>query len=106
MVKAVTITGVLLEDDAELTLADLCRACSVHAEWLMELVDEGVLDPVGADPLHWRFGPDSLRRARTACRLRRDLGINLAGAALALDLLEEIDDLRSRLALIDRNTGP
>ena len=30
-------------------------------------------------------------------RLQRDLGINLAGVALVMDLLDEIEELRGRL---------
>jgi chaperone modulatory protein CbpM len=33
---------------------------------------------------------------RCALRLERDLGVNLAGAALALDLLDELNRLRAR----------
>jgi chaperone modulatory protein CbpM len=36
----------------------------------------------------------AVTRLRTAHRLQRDLHINLAGAALALDLLEEIKTLK------------
>jgi chaperone modulatory protein CbpM len=32
-----------------------------------------------------------------ALRLKRDLGVNIAGAALAIDLLEELEELRARL---------
>ncbi len=45
----------------------------------------------------WRFSGSALQRARTAMRLQRDLGINLAGVALAMDLLDEIEELRGRL---------
>jgi len=37
-----------------------------------------------------------VRRVRCALRLESDLGVNLAGAALALDLLEELNRLRAR----------
>ena len=37
-----------------------------------------------------------------AMRLRRDLGVNLAGALLACDLLERIDELEARLRLYER----
>ena len=87
----------ILEEQTQLTLADLCRACAVHAERIIELVDAGVLEPQGREPAHWRFGGASLLRARTALRLQRDLDIDLAGAALALELLDEIESLRTRL---------
>lgn len=72
----------------------------MHAEWVIALVDEGVPDPLGQDPAHWRFAGASLRRARAALRLQRDLGINLAGAALVLDLIDEVGSLRARLRTI------
>lgn len=87
----------ILEEQTQLTLADLCRACAVHAERVIELVDVGVLEPIGREPSSWRFGGASLHRARMALRLQRDIGIDLAGAALALELLDEIEALRARL---------
>jgi chaperone modulatory protein CbpM len=87
----------ILEEQTQLTLADLCRACAVHAEKIIELVDVGVLEPLGREPSRWRFGGASLHRARMALRLQRDLDIDLAGAALALELLDEIESLRARL---------
>jgi chaperone modulatory protein CbpM len=91
------LTGVILEEQMELTLADVSRSCAVHAEYIVELVDEGVLAPVGRDPRRWRFTGTQLRRASVALRLQRDLGINLAGVALALELLDELNELRARL---------
>jgi len=95
------MSGDLLEDDIELTLAELCRSCQVPAEWIFELVDEGLVEPLGRDPARWRFQGLSIRRVRCALRLQRDLGVNVAGAALALDLLEELQMLRERLQRLD-----
>ena len=39
----------------------------------------------------------SLRRVRAALRLTRDMELNAAATALVLDLLDEIEALRSRL---------
>nr|MBS0019662.1 MerR family transcriptional regulator [Gammaproteobacteria bacterium] len=91
------LSGEVLEDEVELTLADLCRSCQLRAEQLFELVDEGIIEPVGREPGRWRFGGASLRRVRVAVTLQRDLGVNCAGAALVLDLLEELEALRTRL---------
>lgn len=95
------LSGEVLDEGLELSLADLCRALSVSAESIVELVDEGLVEPLGKTPVHWRFRGISVRRARRALRLQRDLGVNLAGAALALDLLEELEIARIRLKRLD-----
>ena len=92
-----TLIGILLDEQVELSLHDLCHACSTSTEWVVELVDEGVLEPIGHEQAHWRFSGPSLLRARAAIRMQQDLQINLAGVALALDLMEEIEAMRERL---------
>ena len=92
------LTGQLLEEEVELTLSALCRLCDISAEQAQELVDYGVIEPLGPEPRQWRFSGIGLRRAHCALRLERDLGVNPAGAALVLDLLEELQDLRRQLA--------
>jgi len=88
------LTGVALTDEARFTLRELCRCCGVNAEYIMDLVEEGVLEPQGPTPAAWRFGGGSVRRVQIALHLQRDLRVNLAGAALVLDLLDEVETLR------------
>lgn len=95
--KTDIVNGIILEDAARLTLRELCDACAVNAEFIAELVDEGVLEPAGMEKSHWCFTGFTLHRVRTAKRLQRDLGVNLAGVALALELLDEVRQLRVRL---------
>lgn len=83
--------------ELELTLSELCRACQLPTEHIFALVEEGIVEPAGDDPERWRFQSLCITRIRRAHRLERDLGVNLAGAALALDLLEQIDRLQARL---------
>jgi curved DNA-binding protein len=97
------LTGCILEEEVALTLADLCSACSVRAETIIELVEEGVVEPDGSSPADWYFSGVAVRRARIVLRLQRDLGVNLAGAALALQLLEELEILRARLRALERD---
>ena len=91
------LSGEILEQEMGLSLADLCRACQMPAERVLELVEEGVIEPVGHDPARWRFHGVCVRRVRRVQRLEQDLGVNVAGAALVLDLLEELERLRERL---------
>ena len=94
------VTGRIVEEEILLTLDEFCVACAARQERIVELVEEGVLEPAGRETERWQFGGASLRRARVALRLQRDLDVNLAGVALALELLDEIASLRARLRRI------
>jgi chaperone modulatory protein CbpM len=100
MTRIVTtlIHGSIVDDDTEMTLVELSQACSVHEDDVRVWVSEGVLHPSAEPGQPMRFRGASLRRARVAVRLTRDLEVNTAGVALALDLLDEIAELRSQLA--------
>ncbi|MCB1801425.1 MAG: MerR family transcriptional regulator [Gammaproteobacteria bacterium] len=87
--------------DELLTLAELSSCCGLTAEQTLVLVSEGVINPLGRDPSEWRFALDDLRRAQSVLRIQRDLGANCAGAALAVDLLDEMQRLRSRIRLLE-----
>jgi hypothetical protein len=69
----------------------LAHDAGLNPDLVLRLVHAGFVDR--ADP------PARLARAM---RLRRDLGVNLAGALLACDLLERIDELEARLRLYER----
>ena len=94
------LIGDVIESDLILSVEELCDQCFLHYEQVLEMVDEGVLDPGTETPGHWRFTYSSVRRVRTAQRLQRDLGVNLAGAALALELLDRLDEMEKRLRRI------
>lgn len=87
------LVGEVLEEGDLVSLAELCRSCMVETRIINTLVAEGILEPEGRDVEHWRFSVTSLKRVKTVIHLQRDLGVNLAGAALALDLLDRIAEL-------------
>lgn len=96
-----SIIAQVVEEDSELTLGELSRACGLTADRVLDLVEHGIIEPRGRELPEWRFECVALHRARSAVRLQRDLGVNLAGAALALELLDEIQRLRARLGRLD-----
>ena len=98
-------TVTIIDEQNALTLTELSHACSVQSGYIIELVDEGLITPQimaeEHEPHCWRFTGAQMRRARMALRLQSDLGINLAGVALALQLLDEIETLQMRLNVLD-----
>ena len=101
--ESASVVRAELVDTATLcTVDELCLACSVDANWISELVDHGVIEPicqVGAD---WRFTSVTIVRVAKAKRLERDLNLNPPGLAIVLDLLDEIDVLRAQLKKLPR----
>ena len=93
------IEGSIVENEVHMTMVELAEATRTPEDLIMAWVSEGVLSPAGASPQDWRFSGDSLKRAKTAARLMRDLELNSPGVALALDLLDEISQLRQQLQL-------
>jgi chaperone modulatory protein CbpM len=89
--------GAIYEEYAVLSVQDLSRMCAVEERHIVELVEEGVLNVLETSAVEWRFSGAALRRARLALRLERDLELNLAGVALALELMEELERLRREL---------
>ncbi|MGD8569936.1 MAG: chaperone modulator CbpM [Gammaproteobacteria bacterium] len=96
------LNGEVLEEDVELSMADLCRVCHLSVEEIHVLVEEGIVEPLD-ESTHWRFRAVNIRRVHRAVQLRQDLGVNWAGAALALDLLDELQQLRTRLRRFEEN---
>lgn len=88
------LTGTLIDERTTFTLREFCHVCGVHTELVLEMVEEGVIEPRGLRPDEWVFQGRALIRAQTALRLVHDLRINWPGAALALDLLEDLERLR------------
>jgi chaperone modulatory protein CbpM len=91
------IEGAVVENEVHMTIVELSHASRTPEDLIMTWVSEGVLSPAGSSPQDWRFSGDSLRRAKTAAHLTHDLELNAPGVALALDLLDEITQLRARL---------
>jgi chaperone modulatory protein CbpM len=88
------LSSEIVEESVVLSVTELSRMMSVEERHIVEMVEEGVLSVLEIDASEWRFSGAALRRARIALRLERDLGVNLPGVALALDLLEELERLR------------
>ncbi|HET7313344.1 chaperone modulator CbpM [Salinisphaera sp.] len=93
-----TLTCELVEHGETITLAQLCRSAGVHVEWVTLLVEHGALEPVAPRERQWRFAVAHLPRVHIARRLAQDLDLNASGIALALELMDEIRQLRGRLS--------
>lgn len=95
----VVLTESMVDDQPELSLDDLCRICQVSPDFLQELMAYGVIEPLD----HGLFDAEHLRRVRIVRHLQHDLEVNLAGAALVLDLMDQMEEMRARLSMLEKH---
>jgi hypothetical protein len=79
------------------TVEMLAQDAGVHPEIVRRFVQLGLLEPRGGTRAAPLFRPQDAFLIARAMRLRRDLGVNYAGAVLASELLTRIDELEQRL---------
>lgn len=88
-------SGRLLDEEENLTLMQLCRMCQIPPSLVIEMANEGILEPRGKYVSRWRFSYTDLEKVRTVIHLQHDLRVNIPGAALALLLLDKIARLEA-----------
>lgn len=90
-------------EEIVLTPEQLCEIFGIEIVLIRDLVAYDILVPSGRTTEEWLFDMAQLKRLRTALRLQRDLELNLAGVALVLHMLEEMEKLRAQTALLNQH---
>jgi len=91
------IVTAIVEEEACLSIEELCAACSLERDWLIQRIEEGLFPVPGGIVAEWRFSAAGITRARRMRALERDFDAVPELAALVADMLEQIDELRARL---------
>lgn len=89
----------------QLDMAEFCEAADLSDVYVIEIVEHGILEPQGALPREWLFTDYELALAKRAAKLRRDLELEWEGVALALNLLEEVQELRAENQMLKQRLG-
>ncbi|MCU7648877.1 chaperone modulator CbpM [Pseudomonas piscis] len=89
----------------QLDMEELCEVADLSAAYVIEIVEHGILEPQGRAPKEWRFNDHELSLAKRAAKLHRELDLEWEGVALALDLLEEVQQLRAENRMLRQRLG-
>jgi hypothetical protein len=90
--------------DEALTLDVVAETVGARASLVVRLVRQGLLETVGGETDEMLLPRRAVIRLRRMQRLRRDLGVNFAGAAIILDLVGRIERLNRELAETHKNS--
>jgi len=85
-----------------LSFSEVCLQTDVAEETVFKIVEQGIIEPIGATPDEWLFSPMMLVVTKKAVRLHRDLKVDWAGIALAIELLDEVEQLREKNRYLQR----
>lgn len=83
---------------------EICRVCRIELEAVIELAELGLVQLRGGSEQEWQLPAAALPRLAMAGRLMRDLGVNVSGAVLAVELLEAQRELERRIRRLERLT--
>lgn len=98
MTRTVLALPVYLDLDA------FSRAAGMHPDFVVRLVDLGLLEAGSDSRGRLLFPPAQLARADRILRLRAGLSVNYAALGLVMDLLDRIDTLEAALRTQGRST--
>lgn len=88
-----------------LTLEELAGSAGLHPQLVEKFIEYGLLEPTSAAGSQPLFPVSSVKRLRRVMRLRRDLGVNLAGVSVILDMRDRIENLQQEMARLRRRFG-
>jgi MerR family transcriptional regulator/heat shock protein HspR len=73
-----------------MALEEVAARFDIHPDILRRFINAGLIEPAEVSGQTIMFEPRDIKRVRAIQRLRRDLGINLAGIAVIFNLLDRL----------------
>lgn len=89
----------------QLDMKEFCQVADLPPTYVIEIVEHGIVEPQGRTPDEWLFDDTAPVLAKRAAKLRDDLHLEWEGVALALELLEEVQQLRTENRMLRQRLG-
>ena len=80
----------------------VAKVLSIHPQTLRQYEREGLVEPSRTDGKMRLYSQKDVDRVKTILNLTRELGVNLAGVDVILQLKEKIDDLEATIDELNR----
>ncbi|MDD1968815.1 chaperone modulatory protein CbpM [Pseudomonas putida] len=86
-------------------MQEFCQVVDMPVAYVMEIVEHGIVEPQGTRPDEWLFDTYSLSVAKRAVKLHHELELEWDGVALALNLLDELEQVRAENRMLKQRLG-
>jgi chaperone modulatory protein CbpM len=97
------IAGVLMDENTTISFVEVCQKCKISEDVLVDMLEHGLLPPSTPHTKSMDIDQRTFARIQSACRLQQDLGINAAGVVLVLELLDELEQARKELLVLQHH---
>lgn len=91
------------DDEPMYVISVAADLVGVHAQTLRHYERAGLVDPARSEGNIRLFSPRDVRRMRAIALLTGDLGLNLAGVEVIMELRREVADLRRQVEALERD---
>lgn len=91
--------------DEPLTFELVAEIVGTRRSLVVRLAQRGLIETLESETGEQRLPRRTVIRLRRMQRLRRDLGVNFAGAAVILDLVGRIEEMKRELARLHKTGG-
>ncbi|HET6644387.1 MAG TPA: MerR family transcriptional regulator [Fimbriimonadales bacterium] len=85
------------ENEPVYTISIAARLCGVHPQTLRTYERQGLIAPARQNEKNRLYSDEDVVRVRQITRLTQDLGVNLAGVEVILNLLDRMEEMRREL---------
>jgi chaperone modulatory protein CbpM len=104
MHNEIILTSFVVDDDVTFTLTEVRRRFSIDNKIIDDMLEHGLIESETTSPTtELCVNQQALQRIQRALHLYHDLGVNIAGAALVLDVLDELETVRSELRILQHH---
>lgn len=86
-----------MSNDPVYPISVAARLCGAHPQTLRTYERLGLVAPARQNEKNRLYSEDDVQRIRQIQRLTQDLGVNLAGVEIILNLLDRMEEMRSDL---------
>ena len=95
------ITTLVVAEKESYTFIEVSKQLDISQDLLIAMQEYGLFEVIHQQQ-QMLIDQCALRKIESACRLHHDLGVNLPGVVLALELLDEIGVLRQQIAILEK----
>lgn len=100
MSKKTIVTGILVDENAKISFVEVCKQYDISKEMIQEMIEHGFFEEHPLLTQQAMIDQRTSDRIRSAHRLEQDLGINIPGVVLVLELLEEMEQIKNELHIL------